>query len=69
MDSVEFFGKKAGRIWHALKEGGPQTLTQLQKSSGLTLKEVGMGIGWLAKENKLKINNGSPLHSRFELLE
>jgi len=56
MDIVEFFGQKAGKVWKALNEG-EKTLTQLQKSTGLTLKEVSMGLGWLAKEEKLIFRN------------
>jgi DNA-binding transcriptional regulator GbsR (MarR family) len=69
MDHVQFFGKLAGKVWHALKGRGPMTLTQLQKSTGLTLKEVSMGLGWLAKENKVKIKNAGSVQAKFELCE
>jgi len=67
MESVEFFGTKAGKVWNTLKLQGPQTLNQLQLSTGLTLKEVSMGLGWLAKEDKLKLN-GNGIHVKFELM-
>ncbi len=67
METVEFFGKNAGRVWRALNGTGPKTLTQLQKSSGLTLKEVSMGLGWLAKEGKIRVINAKGLHPKFEL--
>ena len=69
MESLEFFGKKAGKVWRSLKDSGPKTLSELQKSTGLTLKEVSMGLGWLAKEGKITLKNKDGLHARFELLD
>ncbi len=69
MESVEFFGTKAGKVWKALKAGGPKTLSQLQNATGLTLKEVSMGLGWLAKEGKVSLHNDAGLHARFKLTE
>ena len=66
MDTVEFFGKNAGRVWKSLSSG-PKTLTQVQKASGLTLKEASMGLGWLAREGKLKVSGSDTLHTKFEL--
>lgn len=68
MEPDEYFGKKAGRVWHALTKG-PGTLTQLQKNTGLTLKEVGMGLGWLAREGKVRPVNPNSVKARFELSE
>jgi predicted Rossmann fold nucleotide-binding protein DprA/Smf involved in DNA uptake len=68
MDANEFFGSKAGEVWKALKSG-ERTLSQIQKSTGLTPKEVSMGLGWLAKEGKIRINNFEGLYLKFELLE
>ncbi len=69
MESVEFFGTKAGKVWKALKAGGPKTLSQLQNATGLTLKEVSMGLGWLAKEGKVSLRNTEGLNAKFELQE
>jgi predicted Rossmann fold nucleotide-binding protein DprA/Smf involved in DNA uptake len=68
MDPNEFFGSKAGEVWNALKSGG-KTLSQIQKSTGLTPKEVSMGLGWLAKEGKIVVKNADGLYLKFELLE
>ncbi|MBN2043349.1 MAG: winged helix-turn-helix domain-containing protein [Candidatus Aenigmarchaeota archaeon] len=68
MDSIEFFGSKAGQVWEALREGC-KTMTQIQKTSGLTSKEVSMGLGWLAKEGKVMIKNADGLYTKFELKE
>jgi hypothetical protein len=64
--SIEFFGAKAGKVWEALSEG-EKTLTQLQKATGLTVKEVSMGLGWLAKEEKLIITNVGSMFLKFRL--
>jgi predicted Rossmann fold nucleotide-binding protein DprA/Smf involved in DNA uptake len=68
MESMKFFGDKAGMVWHALKEGA-KTTTQLEKSTGLTPREVSMGLGWLAKEGKITVKNTDGLYMRFELRE
>jgi hypothetical protein len=69
MDHVQFFGKLAGKVWHALRGKEAMTLTQLQKSTGLTLKEVSMGLGWLAKENKVSVKNAGSVQAKFQLCE
>ena len=69
MNPNEYFGSHAGAVWKALK-GNERTLTQLQKITGLTLKEVSMGLGWLAKEGKIAIKSSEDsLHVRFQLTE
>ena len=68
MDTIEFFGTKAGKVWEALKEG-PKTITQLQKATGLTLKEVCIGLGWLAREGKILASNLEGMHIKFHLTE
>jgi hypothetical protein len=68
MEAHELFGNFAGEVWHALKEGD-KTLSQLQKATGLTAKEVSMGLGWLAKEGKILVKNPEGLYHRFSLTE
>jgi hypothetical protein len=68
MGGDDFFGSLAGKVWRALKEGD-KTLSQLEKHTGLTVKEVSMGLGWLAKEGKICVKNPEGLHLRFSLLE
>ena len=69
MNVEEYFGPHAGEVWNALSEGG-KTLSQLQKITGLTLKEVSMGLGWLAREGKILIENKEDaLHLKFSLIE
>ena len=67
MDANEFFGTKAGKVWEQLVKG-PRTLTQIQKGSGLTVRDVSMGIGWLAREGKIKPINPKSVKARFQLI-
>lgn len=51
--STEKIGKNAGNIWRALKEKGQMSSSTLKKTTHLSEKDVNMGLGWLARENKL----------------
>ncbi len=69
MDVVSVFGSLAGKVWKALSEG-EKTFTQIQKSTGLSVKEVGIGLGWLAREGKISIiGNPDKLYHKFKLNE
>ena len=68
MESHEFFGRNAGIIWEALREGS-RTATELEKITGLSRKEVGIGLGWLAKEGKVEVTDPENFKARFRLLE
>ena len=46
-------GEAAGRIWCYLAEHGEATLRQLQRGTTLPERLVHMGVGWLAREDKL----------------
>ena len=46
-------GEAAGRIWHYLAEHGETTLRQLQRGTTLPERLLHMGVGWLAREDKL----------------
>jgi hypothetical protein len=46
-------GEAAGRIWQYLAEHGETTLRQLQRGTTLSERLVLMGVGWLAREDKL----------------
>lgn len=67
-ETIDYFGGNAGKVWKALEDGA-KTLTQVQNMTGLTLKEASMGLGWLAKEGKIRIKNPDGLHFTFELIE
>jgi hypothetical protein len=68
MKEADYFGGNAGKVWDALREGA-KTLTQIQNATGLTAREAGFGLGWLAREGKVKIRNPDGLHFTFELTE
>ena len=67
MESNEYFGMKAGKVWEALCKG-TKTLTQIQKNTGLTLKDTSMGLGWLAKEGKIHPENIKSKNVKFKLV-
>jgi len=56
VSAVEQIGQVAGLVWHALNEGGPQSLTKLVKTIGLHRDLVLQALGWLAREDKLWID-------------
>lgn len=48
-------GETAGAIWRILSKNGPMTMAQLVKAVGEQRDIVMLGIGWLARENKIDI--------------
>jgi hypothetical protein len=48
-------GETAGRVWSVLQEKGPQSLNALKKQVKAPSDVVLMSIGWLAREDKLVI--------------
>ncbi len=49
------YGKNAGLVWRALNEKGQLGLRDLAKHTKLSMLEVNGAIGWLARENKIRI--------------
>ena len=57
-------GYAAGAIWRYLEQQSqPVTLSSLKRSLPLSLTLLMMGMGWLAKENKLNIEISDNSHS------
>jgi len=56
-DIVEKFGENAGKIWRILEKRGSLTQTELMKTAKLNEEELYTAIGWLARENKVCIND------------
>lgn len=54
-DSIDLIGETAGKIWHTLNDESPLTIPQLLKSVDAPRDMVMQGIGWLAREGKVKI--------------
>ena len=51
----ERIGEVAGRVWRQLRAHGPASHASIARSIGRTEQEVHMAIGWLARENKLRM--------------
>jgi len=49
-------GETAGKIWHLLDDGGPQTLAQIKKKLNGSGELVVFALGWLAREEKVDIS-------------
>ena len=47
-------GETAGEIWQLLKSEGPLSLSAIAERSSRPKTTVYMGVGWLARENKLE---------------
>jgi len=52
---TEEFGFNAGRVWKALEMYGPLTETQLVEETSLRENELFAAVGWLARENKIRM--------------
>jgi hypothetical protein len=52
-------GETAGQIWHLLDESGPMSLTKLVKTVDAPRDTVMQAIGWLAREDKVDIDETS----------
>ncbi|OGI04696.1 MAG: hypothetical protein A2Y25_03825 [Candidatus Melainabacteria bacterium GWF2_37_15] len=52
-------GEIAGQIWNSLSSSGnkPVSLTTLAKNIDRKKEEIALGVGWLAREGKLHIEN------------
>lgn len=53
---VETIGAVAGQIWAYLSENGETSVANLKKQLELKGDQAGLGLGWLAREDKLVIN-------------
>lgn len=52
---VEQIGTTAGAVWRVLAERGPLTMAKLVKGVGEPRDVVMQAIGWLAREDKVYI--------------
>jgi Winged helix-turn-helix domain (DUF2582) len=55
MDMNTQVGETAGKVWHALSSAGPLTLAQLKKKLDGSGELLSLGLGWLAREDKIEI--------------
>lgn len=54
--NAEKIGTYAGLVWNALNEADALGIKQIKKITKLKDKEVFAALGWLAREDKLVIN-------------
>ena len=50
---LETIGINAGKVWSILDESGEQSIKELRKASGLVYYDLYAALGWLARENKV----------------
>ena len=55
--NAEKIGTDAGLVWNALNEADALGIKQLKKITKLKDKEVFAALGWLARENKINIDD------------
>jgi hypothetical protein len=55
MSCITQIGETAGSIWQVLNTKGPQTIAKLVKETGGPRDVVMQGLGWLAREGKVNI--------------
>lgn len=53
-NEIENIGAVAGLVWHFLDGNGPVTLTKLAKEIDVPRDQVMQGVGWLAREGKIR---------------
>jgi len=53
---VDQIGDTAGTIWHDLNQNGPRSLTQLAKEIDAPRDVIMQALGWLAREDKISID-------------
>jgi hypothetical protein len=57
-DPVLAIGHTAGLVWKQLAENGPLSMAKLIKAVGEPRDSVMQALGWLAREDKLTIEDG-----------
>jgi hypothetical protein len=53
---VPHIGEIAGSIWRVLSDNGPLSMAKLVKAVGEPRDTVMQGLGWLAREGKISID-------------
>jgi hypothetical protein len=57
INTLEQFGRNAGKVWEALNKTGNLTEEKLIEITSLRSYEFYIAIGWLARENKIYKDN------------
>ena len=53
---METIAQSAGQIWHYLDENGEVSLSKMRKDLDLAGNFTELGLGWLAREDKVEIS-------------
>lgn len=69
INTIEQFGRNAGNIWETLQQYGPLSGKDLLKKTHLRAYEIDIGIGWLARENKVYFDGMNYQLSDTNLIE
>ncbi|HOK40699.1 MAG TPA: winged helix-turn-helix domain-containing protein [bacterium] len=56
LDDIKQIGNNAGIIWRYLNANPEQPTSNILKETGLSLKQICLALGWLARENKLIVS-------------
>ncbi|MBI5359616.1 MAG: winged helix-turn-helix domain-containing protein [Planctomycetes bacterium] len=56
MKNASQIGENAGKVWQNLEKTGDLTVKELARKLKLDSDDVSMALGWLARENKLKLS-------------
>ena len=56
---VDQIGEVAGQIWRELDQHGPLSYAKLVKQTGMPRDVVMHAVGWLAREDKIQIQETS----------
>jgi len=59
LSTVQRIGETAGQLWNLLDLEGPMKITQLIKQADAPRDVVMQAIGWLAREEKISIDEES----------
>jgi predicted transcriptional regulator len=51
-------GENAGKVFEYLRGQGKVSLNQIVKGTNLKIKEADRALGWLAREGKIRIEQG-----------
>ncbi|MCC6126547.1 MAG: winged helix-turn-helix domain-containing protein [Pirellulales bacterium] len=57
-DPILHIGQTAGIVWQRLSENGPMSAAKVIKVVGEPRDAVMLALGWLAREDKLAIEEG-----------
>ena len=56
-------GLNAGKVWHALNEVNEISTQELSRKLSLSIEDLALAIGWLARENNIYITRKNGLGS------